>query len=96
MIDKEHTSEITNKLNLADEYLRQAKCEAIKEFANKINKEIEEALENNHRVKLERLQSLFKRGIAYDDEFVCNLNGKMWALQGIRDFIEELCEEMCK
>lgn len=60
---------------------------ATKEFAEKLKIEIHSALENNYRVRAERL----KRPIVDTaDEFIGCCDGKIHALRGIDDFIDDL------
>ena len=70
------------------------KSEAIKEFADLVSAEINRALTNNHKVKQERISKLIEQGIAYNDEFCNYCDGKIHALCGIGDFIQNLVKEM--
>ena len=66
----------------------------VKEFAEKIYTEINEALAQNHKVKVERINKLIARGIKSNDEFCYEIDGKILALRGIGDFIKSLVKEM--
>lgn len=58
-----------------------------KMFAKEIKAEIHEALENNYKVRSERIA---KPNIDMADEFVSYCDGKIHCLRGIDDFIDEL------
>lgn len=66
----------------------------VKDFAEKIYTEINEALAQNHKVKVERINKLIARGIKSNDEFCYEIDGKILALRGIGDFIQNLEKEM--
>lgn len=66
---------------------------AIKEFAQTLRKEIDEALENNHTIKTKRIDKLIERGIRSNDDFCHIVDGKILALRGIDVFIENLVKE---
>lgn len=72
----------------------EAKTEAYKEFAKKIYIEINEALAQNHKVKVERINNLMARGIKSNDEFCYEIDGKILALRGISEFIDNILKEM--
>lgn len=65
-------------------------ADAIKEFAEKVHNEIEEAVESNYRVKEERVAKTDD----YGDSFVSWVDGKIIALRGIDEYMEELLEKM--
>ena len=67
------------------------RAEAIKEFAKEIHNEIEKALTNNYEVRGKRMANL---GVAGTDEFVSQCTGKIYALRGIDEFIDNLVKEM--
>ena len=67
--------------------------EAITEFARIIRQEIADALENNHTVKIQRIEKLIERGIRSNDDFCHIVDGKILALRGIDVFIENLVKE---
>lgn len=62
---------------------------AIKEFADRLKKEINDAIQSNHKAIIDRE----KRGII-DDVFLEYCKGKIHALSGIDSFIEEMVGEM--
>lgn len=74
--------------------IRKIRAEVIKEFADLVSAEINRALTNNHKVKQERISKLIEQGIAYNDEFCNYCDGKIHALCGIGDFIQNLVKEM--
>lgn len=74
--------------------LKTAKSEAVKEFAEKIYTEINEALAQNHKVKVERINKLIARGIKSNDEFCYEIDGKILALRGISEFIDNLLKRI--
>lgn len=57
--------------------------------ADVLKEEIRQALESNYNAKVERIKSLARSGITYDDEFINHINGKISALIGISNFIDE-------
>lgn len=61
------------------------------ELANKIHKEIHQALENNYDVRAKRMA---KPNIEMADEFISYCDGKIDALRSIDNFIEELVGDM--
>jgi hypothetical protein len=69
------------------------KAEAIKEFANELYEEIEKALENNYKVKQERLGKLIALGITEQDTLLQYIEGKIDCLRGLKWFIKEMVGE---
>lgn len=67
------------------------KAEAYKEFAERIKEEIENAYNNNSNVLHEHMS---KHAECPDYEFIAIVRGKMTALQGLDDFIDNLLKEM--
>lgn len=57
------------------------------DLANKIHEEIHRALENNYDVRAKRMA---RPSFEMNDEFTSYCDGKIAALRGIDDFIEEL------
>jgi hypothetical protein len=79
--------------NYASEYDSKIKAEAIKEFANELHEEIEKALENNYKVKQERLGKLIALGITEPDTLLQYIEGKIDCLRGLKFFIKEMVGE---
>lgn len=78
--------------NFATEYDNKIKAEAIKEFAEKVFKEIQDAIISNDKAKNERIE---KHNVdRYEDDFCIMCDGKIMALGGIRYFIKNLLKEM--
>lgn len=68
--------------------IKNLRAEAIKEFAERLKKEINDAIQSNHKALIDRAKS----GII-DDVFSEYCKGKIHALSGIDSFIEEMvCE----
>lgn len=67
------------------------KAEAYKEFAKRLNEEIEKAYNNNSSVLREHLERHKEKP---DFEIVAAIQGKMNALRGLDDFIDNLLKEM--
>ena len=65
------------------------KAESIKEFAERLKEEIVEALKSNYNAQNERILKTNKV-----DEFVKYCDGKIAALRGIDDFLDDLLKEM--
>ena len=76
---------------MESEYDRQIKAEAYKEFAERIKEEIENAYNNNSNVLHEHMS---KHAGCPNYEFIATVQGKMTALQGLDDFIDNLLKEM--
>lgn len=70
-----------------------AKSEAIREFEKELRIEINKAIESNREAKRERVDRLIAKGIVYNDEFCSYCDGKIHALIGIADFVENLVKE---
>lgn len=64
-----------------------------KEFAKDLQNEIKRALTNNYDVKAKRLERLIEKGVPYNDDFINIVDGKIQALCGIEDYINELLNE---
>ncbi len=79
-----------SELSLTRASLNIAKVEAYKEFAKQIKKEIENAYNNNSNVACEHLS---KHAECPDYEFIAIIRGKMTALQGLDDFIDNLLKK---
>ena len=60
----------------------------IKDFSNIIKREIEDALKNNYEVLHSRIIKLYEEE-REEGEFEACVRGKISALRGILDFIEE-------
>ena len=65
------------------------RSEAIKEFAKRLKKEINDAIQSNHKALIDRAKS----GII-DDVFSEYCKGKIHALSGIDAFIEEMVGDL--
>jgi hypothetical protein len=74
--------------------VKSVRAEAIKEFERTVRIEINEAIETNRRAKQQRVERLNAKGIVYDDEFCSYCDGKLHALCGIAEFIDNLVKEM--
>jgi hypothetical protein len=81
-------------LELLKQEKRVVRAEAIKEFERTVRIEINEAIETNRRAKQQRVERLNAKGIVYDDEFCSYCDGKLHALCGIAEFIDNLVKEM--
>lgn len=78
------------KDNLIKTY-KECMTEAITEFAEKVNREITEAIISNDDAITEREK---KHGVnRYEDNFCAMCDGKIIALGGIKSFINELVKE---
>lgn len=88
-IDNISTIPIMTEFN--EQYRKDIKAEAYKEFAKQIKKEIENAYNNNSNVICEHMS---KHAECPDYEFIAIVRGKMTALQGLDDFIDNLLKEM--
>lgn len=101
--DNDTSSECTYSFdNEVSNYCVQSSCpnfktkeeielEAIKKFANQIQKAIIEAIKRNEEVITERVS---KHNInPFEDTFCCNVYGKNTALVGINSFIGDILEE---
>ncbi len=84
-------STIVNNIMEIQRIKREAKAEAYKEFAERIKEEIENAYNNNSNVLHEHMS---KHAECPDYEFIAIVRGKMTALQGLDDFIDNLLKEM--
>ena len=80
-----------SELSLTRTSLNITKVKAYKEFAEKVNEEITKAYNNNSEVLREHLR---KHGENPDFEFIAAIQGKMNALRGLDDFIDNLLKEM--
>ena len=67
--------------------IENAKSEVVREICREIREEIVAALESNYKAKAERLAG---SDIYFADEFISICEGKIAALRGIEDFVEEL------
>lgn len=77
------------------EYMAMLRDETVKEFAVRVHKEIHEALDNNYKVKSARMKKNFTPDCTVEfDYFIGICDGKINALRGIDDFIENLEKEM--
>ena len=72
------------------EFCNNLKAEAYKECIEKIKKEIAGALDNNYKVKAERIE---KHKIGENDEFISYCGGKIDCLRGLDDFLDNLLKE---
>lgn len=75
--------------------IKKAKAEAVKEFAEDVQGEIDDAIHSNYNAKEERVTKSKKLGIPIDDEdsFLMYCEGKIHALSGIRSYIDNLLKE---
>ena len=73
------------------EFCDNLKAEAYKEFAEKVHTEIEQALESNYKAKGERLE---KHNVGDSTDFISYCEGKIAALRGIDDFIDDRLKEL--
>lgn len=69
-------------------------AEAIKEFEKEIRAEINEAIKSNHQAKKQRIDRLTEKGIVCNDNFCSYCDGKIHALCGISEFIDNIVKEM--
>lgn len=72
-------------------------CGCKRKIAEEIKEEINEALKSNFRAREERMNRLKKNNSSpsiIDDDFISYCNGKIDALTGIADFVDELIEKM--
>lgn len=76
------------------EYMENLKAEVIKEFEKELRIEINKAIESNREAKRERVDRLIAKGVVCNDEFCSYCDGKIHALIGIADFVENLVKEM--
>lgn len=70
-------------------FIKTAKAEAVREFAEKINEEIEQALKNNYERKREHMEKT-----QHYDDFSIYCNGKIDCLRGLQEFTNNLVKEM--
>ena len=82
--------------DLFEEQCKTAKAEAIKEFAEDVCGEIDDAIHSNYNAKEEREAKCKKLGIPIDaeDSYLMYCEGKIHALSGIRNYIFNLVKEM--
>ena len=82
--------------DLFEEQCKTAKAEAIKEFAEDVYGEIDDAIHSNYNAKEEREAKSKKLGIPIDaeDSYLMYCDGKIHALSGIRNYIYNLVKEM--
>ena len=78
-------------IDMLERQLKTAKAKAYKEFADKVHTEIEEALKSNYKAKGERLE---KHNVGDSTDFISYCEGKIAALRGIDDFIDNLLKEL--
>lgn len=90
-IERLKGSVIINNIMESQRIKREAKTKAYKEFAERIKEEIENAYNNNSNVLHEHMS---KHAEYPDYEFIAIVRGKMTALQGLDDFIDNLLKEM--
>ena len=64
-----------------------AKVEIARAIFTELQAEISSAIESNYRVRSEHMN---KYPIGYNAEFIATVHGKIKALRGIDDFIDEL------
>ena len=79
-------------LDKQDYKLKRAKTEAVKEFADKVNREITEAIISNDKAIAEREKK--HKVNRYEDNFCAMCDGKVVALSGLKSFIDNLVKEM--
>lgn len=74
---------------------KKRKCNCKRKIADEIKEEVLEALKSNYRVREERIKRLDEKGSSIiGDDFLRYCDGKIDALRGISDFIDELIEKM--
>lgn len=71
----------------------ECQAEAIKEFAKEIRAEINEAIKSNQQAKKQRIDRLTEKGIVCNDNFCSYCDGKIHALCGIGEFIDNPVKE---
>ena len=74
-------------------FIEKAKAEAIEEFAKEIRAEIDKAIKSNQQAKKQRIDRLNEKGIVYIDNVCSCCDGKIHALCGIGEFIDNLVKE---
>jgi uncharacterized protein YjgD (DUF1641 family) len=67
------------------------KAEAIKDFAERVKEEIEDALKSNYKAKTEHIEKHYQ---CISCDLLATIRGKIDALRGIDDFIDNLLKEM--
>ena len=95
LLDKD--IEVENEVHRLNAYiealeyeLEKAKQKVAREIFGKIHKEIELALASNYKAKQERIDKHYNGMSGVIDDFISLVDGKIQALRGIDDFIEEL------
>ena len=78
--------------DFSEELITKAKAEARKEFAERVSREIIEAIISNDKAITER-ESKHKVN-RYEDNFCAMCDGKVIALSGIKSFVDNLLIEM--
>ena len=73
------------------EFCENLKAEAYKEFADKMLTEIHQALDSNYKARAERIE---RHNVGETDEFISYCQGKIDALRGIGDFVDEEYKEL--
>ncbi len=73
-------------------YVKTQKAEAVKEFAEKVQAEIKEALESNYKARAEKEKKELNKYL--DNLFWNYCTGKIDCLRGIDNFIDNLVKEM--
>lgn len=74
------------------DFVKKTEAEAIKEFVDKVHTEIHQALESNYKARQERMEKYINANGT--DEFIQYCEGKIAALRGIDDFVDETYKEM--
>ena len=80
-----------NGFKSAYEREKGARNTAIQDFAEQLQTEIHQALESNHKAKAERMANPC---IIMADEFISYCEGKIHALQGIDEYINNIVKEL--
>lgn len=85
------TEDKDKKLETIANILLRTKAKAYKECIEKVKTEIEQALENNYKVRAERIE---KHNVGETDEFISYCGGKIDCLRGLDDFLDNLLKEL--
>ena len=91
---EERLGELEEELESHEFYYEQAQADAYKEVFEKVKEEIAQALENNYKVRQERIAHYENKGELFiGDSFVDYCNGKIDCLRGLDDFCDNLLKE---
>lgn len=89
-VDTENIPQIAILSSVEKNVMKRIKFKVTQEITKKIHTEIKNAIENNYKVKREHQDN---RNII-NDEFVMYVDGKIHALCGIDDYVDNLLKEM--